>query len=270
MLVYLVVGQASYPWGPAAEALPLSPRTPPPTGAERVPTNGFGEWLRTLPTRPGRPAVHLYDGRLKGRQDVHDLVLDLDVGSVDLQQCADAVMRLRAEYLWASGRADEVCFGSTSGQALWWRDYALGQRTKVQGQQLVLGPQASPKADHDTFRRYLDVVFTYAGTRSLTKALQRVPPREVIPGDVWIQPGSPGHAVLVLDVARSADRIYLLLAQSYMPAQEVHVLRAPNGGPWFELLPGQGLRTPEWDFGPLDLHRFEDEPCRSARRLSRG
>jgi len=45
------------------------------------------------------------------------------------------------------------------------------------------------------------------------------------PGDVMIRAGSPGHAMLVVDVAEDerGRRIYLL-AQSYMPAQDIHIV----------------------------------------------
>lgn len=256
-----LLAQPGYLWGPSPDAVPLLERTPPPPKSSRVSTEGFGAWLRKLPTKPGRPPVHLHDGRKKGRQDVHALVLDLDVGTQDLQQCADAVIRLRAEYLWAAGRSDEVCFRFTSGHPAWWRDHAAGRRPRIQGQRVALEQVAASDKGRGNFRRYLDLVFTYAGTRSLARELRPVKETEVRPGDVWLQAGSPGHAVLVVDVARSQERTYLLLAQSYMPAQEVHVLKAPDGGVWFELRPDQGLRTPEWDFGPSDLYRFEDQGC---------
>src|SRR5688572_11354147 len=90
-----------YPWlnGKTGEA--LSSRFPAPRGFRRVPAaaDSFGVWLRGLPLKPGRPAVLLFDGALKGNQDAHEAVLDIDVGDEDLQQCADAVIRLRAEYL---------------------------------------------------------------------------------------------------------------------------------------------------------------------------
>lgn len=256
-----LVAQPAYLWGPSPDAIPLLERTPAPVNAARAPAEGFGAWLRSLPTKPGHPAVHLYDGRQKRRQDVHALVLDLDVGAQDLQQCADAVIRLRAEYLWATGRAEELCFRFTSGHPAWWRDYAAGRRPQIQGQRVTWEPFAAPDNGRGNFRRYLDLVFTYAGTRSLAKELRPVRAVEVRPGDVWLQGGAPGHAVLVVDVARWGDRNYLMLAQSYMPAQEVHVLKAPDGGVWFEHQAGQGLRTPEWDFGPRDLFRFEDRGC---------
>ena len=80
--------------------------------------------------------------------------------------------------------------------------------------------------DMPLFRRYLDMVFNYAGTLSLSKELIALPYKNLQPGDVLIQGGSPGHAVVVMDVAvnRDGKKLYLL-AQSYMPAQEIHVLK---------------------------------------------
>lgn len=122
---------------------------------------------------------------------------------------------------------------------------------------------------YQAFRQYLDVVFSYAGTMSLSKELARVPTvRGVLPGDVFIKGGFPGHAVIVLDVAERADgdRVFLL-AQSYMPAQQMHVLRGPNdGSPWYRATDDAPLRTPEWEFAPHALHRFVNRSCESHAR----
>src|ERR1041385_7966294 len=96
----------------------------PPAGFRRPPAEegGFDAWLRGLPLRCGHPPVHLYDGRLKANQEAHVAVLDVDVGDKDLQQCADAVIRLRAEYLYACGHEDAITFRFTSGDPAAWRD----------------------------------------------------------------------------------------------------------------------------------------------------
>jgi hypothetical protein len=80
------------------------------------------------------------------------------------------------------------------------------------------------------------------------------------PGDVLIQGGYPGHAVIVLDAADAADgKRLVLLGQSYMPAQQFHVLVNPAGGVWYDTaaLDGGGLKTPEWRaFSRRDARRF--------------
>jgi hypothetical protein len=102
----------------------------------------------------------------------------------------------------------------------------------------------------------------YAGSYSLSKELQRVEDRgEMKIGDVFIEGGFPGHAVLVVDMAidRHTGRRVFLLAQSYMPAQDIHVLRNPGDGtlsPWYEVEFGDILYTPEWRFRWDQLRRF--------------
>jgi hypothetical protein len=236
-----------YPWrAPSAEAgEDLAARVAPPPGAVRVAvaSGSFGDWLRHLPLLPRGSAVRLYDGTLKPRQDVHEAVIDIDVGRRDLQQCADAVMRLRAEYLFATGRFDEIRFHPQPGQprAIAWTDGAR----------------------RAGWSRFLVRLFAAAGSASLAAEL---PPARGAPspGDVLIQGGYPGHAVLVLDVAEGpGGRRFLLLGQSYMPAQQIHVLKNLGDArlsPWYDAaaLDDRGVATPEWrPFTARDLRRFD-------------
>ncbi len=258
---------ATYPW-PNSGGEPLAARIAPPPGYTRVPVghDSFGAWLRNLPTKPGRPPVLLYNGQRKSNQQAHYLVLDVDVGTGDLQQCADAVIRLRAEWLRQKGDAAAICFRFTSGDAARWTAYRDGQRPQVHGSKVSWVRRVPPRDDDTTFRAYLDMVFTYAGSLSLAKELSAVASaRHIAPGDVFIQGGSPGHAMLVVDVAENAakERVFLL-AQSYMPAQEIHVVRCfgCRNSPWY---PADGLEavdTPEWRFGWGDLKRFGAAGCR--------
>ena len=48
-----------------------------------------------------------------------------------------------------------------------------------------------------------------------------------------------------------------MLAQSYMPAQEKHILLNPKtGGVWYEVGETGNFQTPEWAFSYSDLRRF--------------
>jgi hypothetical protein len=85
--------------------------------------------------------------------------------------------------------------------------------------------------------------------------------KDIRAGDVFVEGGFPGHAVLVVDRARDprSGRVIFLLAQSYMPAQDIHVLTNPAGGPlapWYDANFGETLRTPEWTFRAEHLRRF--------------
>jgi hypothetical protein len=242
----------------------LADRFAPPDGFNRLslPLGSFGAWLRQLPLRPPDAQVMLHTGALKGRQDAHAAVIDIDIGPRDLQQCADAVMRLRAEWLFAHGRALEVAFNDTGGgQPMRFEQWARGERPRQQGRGLVWVKSAAADASAASFRRYLDTVFVWAGTRSLEQELVRKSVAEVTPGDVVIKGGSPGHAVIVADVVVSpngSDR-RVLLAQSYMPAQSIHVLKnlaEPANSPWYTLREGGSIETPEWTFAAGALREW--------------
>jgi hypothetical protein len=104
----------------------------------------------------------------------------------------------------------------------------------------------------------------------LEKELRRLTGDEQIePGDVFIEGGYPGHAVIVTDVAQNAEgkRVFSI-AQSYMPAQSVHVLKNhenSDGSPWYEANDAQPLRSPEWEFAPGTLRRFPTQGCTIIR-----
>ena len=108
----------------------------------------------------------------------------------------------------------------------------------------------------------MEWVFMYAGTLSLSNELQPKALVEIEIGDVFIKGGSPGHAVLVVDIAENehTGEIAFLLAQSYMPAQQIHILKNPSNpsiSPWYILSDiKQELITPEWRFAKDALKGF--------------
>lgn len=236
-------------------------RIVPPEGYYRdsLPAESFGAFLRNFTLEPHGAKVYLYNGAVK-LQTVHVAVLKADVGKRDLQQCADAVIRLRAEYLYGQKRYDELHFNFTNGFRADYRKWAEGNRIKVNGNQVSWYKATEKDYSYRTFRTWLDCVFAYAGTLSLSKELQTIPYSHLQAGDVLIQGGSPGHAVIVMDVAvNSQGKKMYLLAQSYMPAQSIHILKNPLSSqlsPWYELSGREAIYTPEWLFTPADLKRF--------------
>ncbi|MDO7853501.1 DUF4846 domain-containing protein [Hymenobacter convexus] len=256
----------SYPWlarPDAAQA--LAARFAVPGGCRRVAVapGSWGEWLRYLPLKPMGTKARLYNGTLKNRQDVVAAVADIDVGTQDLQQCADAVIRLRAEYLF-SHDPNKVHFHLGTGYDFWFSDFVAGRTFRVVNEEVRPASRPAEAATHAALGRYLIPTFGYAGTLSLSRELRAKPLAAVEPGDVLIHGGAPGHAVLVVDVAENpaTHQRYVLLAQSYMPAQNIHVLRnvdAPALGAWFAV-PGPAAAqfdTPEWTFGRQELKQFE-------------
>lgn len=267
MVIVSLACASPYAWLEADPKDTIQSRVDPPPGFERVsaPADGFAAWLRGLPVKPGKPDVELYDGSPKGNQEAHHLVVDIDVGERDLQQCADVVMRLRAEYLRWQERHEDICFRFTSGDALPWSRWQRGERPRVRGKEVSWRKRAKSSADRETFRLYLDEVFLWAGSASLSLELRPVANvADVQIGDVYIQGGFPGHAVLVVDVAtnNNGERVFLV-AQGYTPAQDVHVLTHTDSdiSPWYRAGRVGKLETPEWTFERTDLRRFSERGC---------
>jgi hypothetical protein len=250
---------------PSSSDTLLYQRFAPPLGYERVAADSgsFAFYLRHLPLKPPGSKVLLHDGREKPNPDIYEAVVDLPIGKKDLHQCADAVIRLRAEYLWQQGQYDKIRFNLTNGFRVDYERWRKGGRVKVVGNQTSWEQKAAASNTYETFWQYLELVFTYAGTLSLSKELQPIAVSEIQIGDVFIQGGSPGHAVIVVDLATdSMGKKVFLLAQSYMPAQEIQILKSPkngNLGAWYSADFGEILETPEWTFKKEDLRRFREE-----------
>lgn len=226
---------AAQQWPHTVDEIPL------PEGYKRISGKdaAFARWLRQVPIKKEK-TVYLYNGALKRNQQAQYAVMNIPVGNKDLQQCADAVMRLRAEFLYSQQRYQDISFSDNNGKAY----------------------RCPPAPAYPAFEKYLENVYAHCGTLSLEKQLKAVHnTTDMQPGDVWIKGGSPGHAVIVLDVAvnEQGKKIYLL-AQSYMPAQDIHILKNPVEelfSPWYELKEDDSpLYTPEWTFYSNQLRRW--------------
>jgi hypothetical protein len=203
----------------------------------------FGNYLQNLPLKPMGTEVKYYDGGTKPNNDIYCSVVDMDIDPVDLQQCADAVMRLRGEHLFEQKRFDEIKFNFLSdGKPRYFNDYANGDYS------------------YSKFRKYMKYIFSYANTGSMCNELKSRPFSEMQIGDVFVQKGRPyGHAVIVVNMATDTlGNKAFMIAQSYMPAQETQILLNPKveeNSPWYTLAPGE-ISTPEWIFNSTDLKHF--------------
>ncbi len=222
----------------------------------------FGSWARKLQLLPVGSKVKLYNGELKSRQDVHEAIIDLDCGTKNLQQCADAVIRLRAEYLFSRKKTKEIAFHYTSGDLIPFSRWQKGERPAVVKNKVIWKKTGSTCNDYSCLKNYLWNVYNYAGTLSVQKETKSVADiHQIQPGDLFVIGGSPGHAVTVIDVAihqKTGKKIFLL-CQSYMPAQQIHILKNfnnPSLSPWYDESFGEILETPEWDFNKTNLRRY--------------
>jgi Domain of unknown function (4846) len=236
---------------PAAKGLPVNRERPivvassignivPPVGFFRIETipGSFAYWLKGLPFKKQKE-VYLYNGSLKPNQTAQYAVVDISTGTKDLQQCADVVMRLRAEYLFSQKKYNEIIFQDYDGKKYVWKG----------------------DSNRKLFDSYLENVFGWCGSASLEKQLEKVDNFEEMQiGDVLIKGGFPGHAVIVVDMAmnENGQKVYMLV-QGYQPAQDMHLLinpLEPSLSPWYNLGNDEKIVTPEWIFYSHQLKRW--------------
>lgn len=225
----------------------------------------YADWLLDRALKKSK-TVYIHNGKLKADQNVQHSVLDIEIGKKNLVQCADAVIKLRSDFLFEKHRYNELNYESTSGDSISFQSWLKGIRWKEQARRLVPYQVTKPVIDtSNEYNHFMEIVFLYCGTYSLSKQLTAVANiNSIQPGDVFIQGGFPGHAVMVMAVAanRKGERIFLL-SQGYMPAQDIHILKNygdPVLSPWYDIKEVFPLVTPQWKFEKGSLRRWLMSP----------
>lgn len=236
------------------EGMTLETRVRVPKGYKRTEAEerSLCTFLREYKLKKDGSQVLLYDGRAKGNQSAHQAVFALPIENVDLQQCADSIMRIYAEYFWKTEQYDKIGFHFVNGfyaEYLKWRE---GYRIEIDGNNVWWRKSAEYDDSYESFQKYLRIVFSYAGTLSMENESQEIELSKLQAGDVFLEGGSPGHVVLVVDICENAKgEKAFLLAQGYMPAQEFHLLKNPehDNDPWYyEEEVSYPFGTPEYTF----------------------
>jgi hypothetical protein len=238
-----------------------------PEGFKRVQyeKGSFEESLRSYRLKKDGSPVKLYDGRNKTNA-VYVAVLEMPILKQDLIQCADAVIKLRAEYFYQKDEYSKIEFTLTNGMIVAFSRFADGFRVKVRGNKTEWIRWGKTGNSREVFDEYLEFIYTYCGTASLSKEMEKAEVADIKIGDVFIEGGSPGHAVIVVDLAenRTGEKV-MLLAQSYMPSQEMHILKSSSDiSPW-QKVEDTELITPEWKFKQGSLKRFGEPKTYSGR-----
>lgn len=237
-----------------------------PEGFTRVsyPKGSFQEFIQKYPLKPYGAKVINYDGSEYFYQSGHFGVLDLSVPGNGLQQCADALIRLRSEYLWKIGEKDKIGFEFTSGHYCSWQKYAEGYRPKVKGSKVSFHKTAGKDLSKANFYRYLNLIYTYSGTLSLYNELPKITSlKDLQVGDMLVYPGTPGHIVMIVDLVKNeqGEQRYIL-AQGNTPAQSVHLLKNPNDNeqsPWYALELNAYMEIPGYYFEKTKFIRFKKD-----------
>jgi hypothetical protein len=255
-----------YPWSRHRVGYEsLADRFAAPAGFRRVKVakGSYAFWLRHLPLRAKMTPVRSYlgDTILDAGHPALAAVVDLDLSKRDRQQCADTIMRLRGEYLHAAGKADQTHFRWAGGKYFGYKHWRKGLRPVKEGKRRwVFRPKSRARRGYAAFRRYLEFMFSWTGTQHQAGERRIRDAASLVAGDFFVQGGSPGHAVVVIDIVENdSGHRRAIIGQGFMPAQDLHLMKGPSGSPWIDISPHlKSIPTPIWPqaFSFSDLRRF--------------
>ena len=220
----------------------------------------FQSFIQKYPLKNYGAEVINYDGSKYFYQSGHIGVLDLSVPKNGLQQCADALIRLRSEYLWKTNQQNKIGFEFTSGHYCSWKKYAEGYRPKVKGNKVTFHKTATSNTTKANFYKYLNLIYMYSGTLSLYNELPKVKTNFEV-GDMLVNPGTPGHIIMIVDkIKNTKGEVKYILAQGNTPAQSVHMLKNPTDtkiSPWYDLKLNSYVEVPGYYFNSAKFVRFK-------------
>ncbi|WP_289045983.1 DUF4846 domain-containing protein [uncultured Olleya sp.] len=246
------------------DSLTIASRVNTPKGFERVsyPKGSFQEYLRHYNLKPFGSKIINYDNSEYYWQKGHIGILEVPVPKNGLQQCADALIRIRSEYLWDTNQKDKIGFNFTSGHYCSWSKYAKGYRPKVNGNKVTFNKTAREDYSKSNFYKYLNLIYMYSGTLSLYNELNAITQiQDLKIGDMLILGGSPGHIVMITDEAiNSKGQKLFLLFQGNTPAQSVHLVKNLEDmtiSPWYDLKMNAIIPVSNYTFYNSKFVRFK-------------
>ncbi|WCO01077.1 DUF4846 domain-containing protein [Psychroserpens ponticola] len=245
------------------DGLTILSRVNAPKGYVRVSyeKGSFQEYLRNYNLKSFGSKIINYDDSPYFWQRGHIGVLEIPVPKNGLQQCADALIRIRSEYLWDNNRKDEIGFNFTSGHYCSWENYALGYRPNINGNKVTFNKMATANHSKENFYKYLNLIYMYSGTLSLYNELKSIDDSDLQLGDMLIKGGSPGHIVMICDeVVNDKGQKLFLLFQGNTPAQSVHLVKNlvnSKISPWYQLEQNAIVPVSNYIFNSAKFVRFK-------------
>jgi hypothetical protein len=221
----------------------------------------FQDYIRNYKLKPFGSKIINFDDSEYFWQGGHIGVLEIPVPKNGLQQCADALIRIRSEYLWDNNRKDDIGFNFTSGHYCSWNKYAEGYRPTINGNKVTFNKTAAANHSKENFYNYLNLLYMYSGTLSLFNELKSIDDSDLKIGDMLIKGGSPGHIVMICDeiINENGEKLFLLF-QGNTPAQSVHLvknLEDSNISPWYQLKEAQVVPVSNYTFSSSKFVRFK-------------
>lgn len=123
----------------------------------------LADFLRKLQLKDDK-TVYYYTGQLKLNQQAVYAVLDIPVRNKPLLQCADAVLLIRASWLFSQKKYEQINFVATDGTWLNYSDWCKGVRYILKGNKLLTvkhsGQSVSPELQSN-LDRFLQQIYAF-------------------------------------------------------------------------------------------------------------
>jgi len=154
----------------------------------------------------------------------------------------------------------KIGFIFTSGHYCSWIKYVAGFRPKINKNKVSFHNTAVADSSKPNFYRYLNLVYTYAGTQSLYDGIPKISEvKKLEVGDMLVKPGFPGHIIIDKATNENGENLFIFVLGN-TPAQSVRLLKNPNDlniSPWYELEVGEVLQIPTNFFNTSQFVRFK-------------
>ncbi|MBB5225114.1 hypothetical protein DYE50_00365 [Treponema ruminis] len=243
-------------------------KVPPKFKRIKAEPQSFAGYLRNYPLKEAASPLLLHNGNQKSNQEAHACIFDMPPES-KLQENSQTIVRLYAQYLYASGKEKEISFHLTNGEICKWTEWLSDCERKRNLRKDVANDlkkwtkyekPVSKKEKDEFFRSYLKNIFAHTSPLSMMEYESKsIEINQVRTGDILFDLNKPGYICMVVDICKNpetGEKAYLL-AQSSSPASDFYVLKNPKlvNDPWYHeedfRMPAE---TPEYLF-PKDSWR---------------
>lgn len=213
-----------------------------PFGTERVrfPNGSFSDFVQNLPLKSEST---LWTYKKQNIIKRYDTVAVVDLPLLfqdDLEQCADYSMRVWAEYHKQKNHLNRLYLFDYNGNRKRFSESGL------------------------SYNSFLRKAFASSNSYSLKKGGSVVSEKDLRPGDLFVQneTGGIGHVSVILDSAENKKgEKFFLIGFSFMPAQEMHIEKAPSdfgSAGWFTYRGFIAHLNESYPYGTPVLRRFPE------------
>ncbi|MBD5269834.1 MAG: DUF4846 domain-containing protein [Bacteroides sp.] len=204
-----------------------------PAGFYRTtPSRGsWEEFLQNLPLTGKDAAPFVFNG-VQREQQGYTSVADVDTDSLDLHHSVNAVVRLRAEYLFDSGQYDKIHFTLNNNSRCDFLKWA--QEFQASDNEKKAGSNDSSKENgfsHGVFLTYLRFILAHIDQKSFLSDMEEISEENFGIGTVIIDSKPPYACAIVVDYIKAGvdknglnDSDAVLLAQGGILSQDIVIL----------------------------------------------